>query len=412
MKIVILGGGIVGVSCALELTRAGHQVIVVEKCRIGHGCSFGNAGWMTPCFAFPLPMPGMFLKATKWLLQPSSPLYIKPEPSVLLAQWMFRFLRSMNPQQAEKSIEALVKLSQLSLLKYEELANSYDFGFQKKGLLMLAETEKGLKSVAEDSKAVGRLGVPGEVLSRDQVLKLEPRLKGEFFGAVYYPAEAHAEPLKVVQALAREAQRHGATLIEDCHFQSLRENSQGKVLSVLTSQGEIEADQFILATGSWSQSLGSVVDLKIPILGGKGYSMLTPRTANHPLIPIMILEKKIAITPHRETLSIAGTLELVDQDFSISHHRVQAIVEGARKHLDLVPSFPEGEPWRGLRPCTPDGVPLIGPHPRKKNFLIACGHQMLGLQTGFGTGRLIASWVDAKPIEACYDIFAPARFES
>ena len=410
MRVIILGGGIIGVSAALEMARSGHSVTVLEKGQVGHGCSFGNAGWLTPCFAFPLPMPGMFLKATKWLLQPSSPLYIKPEPSALLAQWMFRFLRSMNPEQASRSIEALVKLSQLSLQKYEELARHADFGFQKKGLLMLAQTEKGLNSVTEDSKAVARWGVPGSRLHRDQVLELEPNLKGQFYGGVYYPEEAHAEPLKIVQAMAAEAKKLGVQFIENCTFESLKSGKQGRIEAVQTSQGDFSADLFVLATGSWSQALGQAIDLKIPILGGKGYSMRTPRKENHPKIPVMILEKKIAITPHRDELSIAGTLELVDQDFSISQNRVRGIVEGARQHLHLSEDFPQGEPWRGLRPCTPDGVPMVGYHPRKSNLILACGHQMLGLQTGFGTGTLVAKLAANQELEACYSVFNPGRF--
>jgi D-amino-acid dehydrogenase len=423
MKIIVVGAGIVGTSSALELARNGHEVTLIDQGQVGHGCSFGNAGWMTPCFAFPLPMPGMLLKATKWLMLPSSPLYIKPDPSFLLMNWLIRFLRSMNEEQAQKSIEALVKLSQLSLKKYAALAEDYDFGFQQKGLLMLTQTTDGLAGAIKDSQSVARWDVPSQILNKQQVLELEPHLHGEFHGAVYYPAEAHAEPLKVVQALAQEAQKLGVKILENCQFLSLNhENTQGelrKVASLNTSQGELSADLFVMATGSWSQALSQTLDLNIPILGGKGYSMLTPTTSQHPKIPVMILEKKIAITPHKDVLSIAGTLELVNQDFSITQGRVDAIVKGAQEHLHLTESFPHETPWRGLRPCTPDGIPLLGYHPKSTNMILACGHQMLGLQTGFGTGTLVAELAGnlepkktpaKKYWEACYDIFHPGRF--
>jgi D-amino-acid dehydrogenase len=415
MKVVVIGGGIIGCSSALELAKSGHEVTLVDQGQIGYGCSFGNAGWLTPCFAFPLPMPGMLFKATKWLLQPSSPLYIKPEPSLLLAFWLSRFLRSMNSAQAEKSIEALVKLSQLSLKKYEELAKHRDFGLQKKGLLMLAKTKEGLASAEKDSEAVLRWQVPRQILNnREAVLDLEPALRGDFAGAVFYPGEAHAEPLRVVQAIAEEAKALGVQILEDTQFFSLQQE-KNRVVAIQTSKGELSADCFVLATGSWSHELARVVDLNIPILGGKGYSMLTPTTDQHPKIPIMILEKKIAITPHKQQLSIAGTLELVNQDFSITKSRVQAIVDGAKEHLHLDPSFPNAEPWRGLRPCTPDGLPMIGWHPKKENFVLACGHQMLGLQTGLGTGAIVAELIDNRPVKAvhwqeAYREFNPSRF--
>ncbi|RYZ87918.1 MAG: FAD-dependent oxidoreductase, partial [Proteobacteria bacterium] len=156
------------------------------------------------------------------------------------------------------------------------------------------------------------------------------------------------------------------------------------------------ANQVIMATGSWSKDLAQKLRLRVPILGGKGYALIVPPLEVQPQHPMMLVEKKIAITPRKNSLRIAGTLELVDQDFSITHRRVEAIKKGAREFLDLPAELKVEELWAGLRPCTPDGVPLIGYHNKITNLMMAVGHQMLGLQSGTGTGLLVADLVEGK----------------
>ncbi len=204
--VVIIGGGIIGLSCAVELAKAGRQVVLIEKGDIGRGCSYGNAGWMTPCFAMPLPMPGYFFQSLKWLVNPESPLYIKPSPSVLLAKWLWLFMRSMNEKQAGAAIEALVLLSKISLREYEKLAQEFpEMGFEKKGLLMVSQTQFGVQAAKEEMDLVARYGVPGRLMGGEETKEFEPCLRGPIQGAVYFPEEAHAEPLKVVQALGKKA---------------------------------------------------------------------------------------------------------------------------------------------------------------------------------------------------------------
>ncbi len=402
-------------SCAVQLSRRGANVVVIEKGKIGHGCSFGNAGWMTPCFAMPLPLPGMLLKSIRWLLNPDGPVYVKPVPSPLLLRWLLGFLLSMNRKQADAAIEALVELSKVSLEEYRKLNEKYpdSFGYAQKGLLMVGQSTEGVRSAVEEMNWVSKYGVPGKELSVSEIRAQEPSLTGPLAGGVYFPNEAHCEPLAMVQTLRKEATSLGVKVIEDCSMLGALLMG-GRVQSIRTTHGPMTAEFYVLATGSWSTQLSKNFKLNVPILGGKGYSMQIDPLEPQPSHPIMLVEKKVAITPHRDFLRIAGTLELVNQDFSISNRRVRAILNGAREFLPIAESVTESsvQPslWRGLRPCTPDGVPMIGFCRNSKNLVLACGHQMLGLQSGMGTGRLVGDLMEGKEPWLKTEVFNPNRF--
>lgn len=413
-SVTIIGGGIIGLSCAVKLGEAGADVVVIEKNEVGYSCSYGNAGWMTPCFAMPLPMPGMLMKSMKWMLNPSGPLYIKPVPSVLLSQWLTRFLLSMTEAKAQAAIEALVKLSLKSLQDYKMLALEYpEIEMQQKGLLMVSATRDGVKAATQEMELVAKHGIPGKYLTGEQIKEFEPALRGNLLGGVYFSQEAHAEPLKVVQALAKKAQKLGVEILEHTEFQKANITTDGKnkkIKSIQTSNGEMVSDAFVLAAGSWSQALADDLSLNVPILGGKGYALIVDKLQAQPEVPIMIVDRKIAITPRANSLRIAGTLELVNQDFSITERRVKAIFDGAKEFLQIPNDIKVHETWRGLRPCTPDGVPLIGWAKNYNNLMMACGHQMLGLQAGLGTGQLVSDLVVKGTSDLQRAVYDPARF--
>ncbi|MGZ3698776.1 MAG: NAD(P)/FAD-dependent oxidoreductase [Bdellovibrionota bacterium] len=390
-EVLVIGAGVVGLACARDLALRGASVTVIDKGELGNGCSYGNAGWITPCFALPLPMPGMLLKSVGWLLNPESPLYIHPQPSLLLARWLLRFLLSMNRKHLKPSVAALTELSKFSLEAYQELDRELPgrIHFEKNGLLLVTKTDGGMRAALTEMRLMAGHGISGRELNRAEVRKLEPAVTGEVLGGVYFPDEAHAEPMEVVRALAESATRAGAKLQTRTEVFDF-EIAQGLVRAVRTTRGTIAADQFVLATGSWSTRLARRLGINVPVLGGKGYAIVTAPLEPSPKIPLMLVERKIAVTPRQGSVRLAGTLELVNQDDAITPRRVDAIVRGSREFLN-VPEHPEiREVWRGLRPCTPDGVPIIGPAAKLANLLIVAGHQMLGLQSAPGTGRLAA----------------------
>lgn len=412
--VLVIGGGIVGACVAreLKLAQPSREVTLIEKGTVGHGCSFANAGWLTPCFSMPLPQPGMFWKSVGWLLDSESPLHIQPKPSLLLARWMWRFLRAMNRPQMERAVAVLTALSSHSLEFYRALDQRQRIEFSQLGLLLVSGTGDGLRYANLELELMLGRGIEGQRLSRDELLAFEPSLKPLVKGGVFFPGEATCEPLRAVEAVVQEFLQAGGRIQKAEAYDF--EIKAGRIASVQMTAGRISAETVVLATGSWSRELARALGLKIPILGGKGYSMSLPREFVQPSRPIMIVDRKIAVTPRPQGLRLAGTLELVDQDFAISPARVRTIQNGAREYLTGLDGTSEAsftDLWRGLRPCTPDGVPLIGRSNRLDNLYYCTGHQLLGLQSAPGSARLLADLLLARTPLTDPDPFRPSRFE-
>ena len=407
VDVVVLGGGVVGVACALELARRGRGVTVVERDRIGSGCSHGNAGWLTPSLALPLPAPGVVRKALGWLLDADSPFYIQPRFDFELFGWLLRFWASTGRARFERGVEALVGLSRWSCAAWAELAaHGAEFGYRPVGMISIFEHPEALAAARAGIELVGRFGVPHEVWSAEEVREREPAVAGPVAGAYFFPEDAHCEPHLAVAALAEEARRAGVVFLEQTEAFGV-EREGDLVRRVLTTRGPIGARDIVLATGAWSKSFGRRLGLRIPVLGAKGYTLIVPRLERQPVRSLMLAERKVAIVPHQATLRLSGTLELVDEDLSITHRRVDGIVRAVRGMVPLPDPLPVVELWRGLRPCTPDGLPMIGRARGHRNVWLATGHQMTGLKTSPGTGRLLAELMDGAAPS-----FDPAPFRA
>jgi len=411
MHVTIVGAGVIGMSAALDLTRRGVAVTVLDRGEVGGGCSYGNAGWLTPCFATPLPAPGVLTKSLSWLLDPDSPLYIKPSIDPSWMRWMARFVLATTAGRFERGTQALMALSRFSLGAYAALDRELPgaFGFSQKGLLMIAQTPATFADACRDARAMERRGVTIRILTPEQVAELEPALRGPIAGGVYFPDEAHCEPLAAVEAMARSAQRLGAVVESGVEVLGFRDAS-GRIEGLRTTRGVLDVDRVVLATGSWSKALARGLGLRVPVLGGKGYAVTVRGIDPPPRLPIKVVDRRIAITPREDSVRLAGTLELVDGDLSITARRVEAIIRGSRTVLDLPDPPDVVEVWRGLRPCSPDGLPLIGFAPRHVNLVLATGHQMCGLHTAPGTGRLVGDLLTGAVPSFDPEPFRPDRF--
>jgi D-amino-acid dehydrogenase len=387
--IAIIGGGVIGVASAVELARRGAQVTVLERDRIGHGCSYGNAGWLTPSQAVPLANPSMLLKSFKWMFDPDSPLYIQPRLDPALIRWLIGFLLASRTSKFERGTAALVELCRMSVDLWEELAtrSPETFGFERHGLLAVYENAASLEAARPGVDLVCRSGVRAERWTADEIREREPAVTGRQAGGYFYPDDAHCEPYRAVKALEAEARALGVRFLEGTEVYRISNGAGPRRLT--TTHGEISAGQLVIATGPWSEALGKMLGLRLPVIGAKGYSIVLPPGDPQPSRSIYLVERKIAVNPHRDALRIAGTLELVRDDFSINARRVDVILRGAKGMLNIEETAPR-EIWRGLRPCTPDGMPLIGRARGRGDVWLATGHQMAGLKTAPGTGLLLA----------------------
>ena len=388
--VAIIGGGVIGAACAVELARRGAQVTVLERDRVGHGCSYGNAGWLTPSQAVPLANPSMLLTSFKWMLDPDSPLYIQPRLDPAFVRWLIEFLLASRTSKFERGAAALVELCRVSVDLWEDVAKRRPeaFGFERSGLLAVYESTSSLEAARRGIDLVCRSGVRAERWTADEIRDIEPAVTGRQVGGYFYPDDAHCEPYGAVKALEAEACALGARFLEGTEVYRISNGAGSRRLA--TTRGEIRAGQVVIATGPWSEALGKMLGLRLPVIGAKGYSVVLPRSDPHPKRSIYLAGRKIAVNPHRDALRIAGTLELVRHDFSINARRVDVIVQGAKAMLDLAEVPASCEIWRGLRPCTPDGMPLIGRARGRGDVWLATGHQMTGLKTAPGTGLLLA----------------------
>jgi D-amino-acid dehydrogenase len=396
--VLVLGGGVVGVACARELARRGRRVVVLDRDRIGRGCSFGNAGWLTPSIAFPLAAPGLVRKAARWLLDPESPFYIQPRADPALLLWLVRFLLATRRSRFERGAAALVAMARWSVDAWQEIAarSPLPFGFERNGLLVIHETEAGLAAGRADAAMTARFGIASEAWSADELRDREPAVRGTPRGAIHYPGDAHCEPYAAVGALAEDARADGAMFVEGAEVTGV-ERSGGAVAAVHTSRGRFAARDVVLAAGAWSGALGRTLGLRLPMRGGKGYTLVLARLDPQPARSLYLAERKVAVNPHADALRLSGTLELVDGDLSVNRRRVDGIVRSARGLLDLPEPLEVRELWCGLRPCLPDGMPAIGRARGSRNLWLATGHQMTGLKAAPGTARLLAELMSGEP---------------
>jgi D-amino-acid dehydrogenase len=410
--VLIIGGGVMGVASAYYLAKDGVSVTVIDKGRIGHACSYGNAGWLTPSHAVPLPSPGAVRKGLKWMFDKDSPLYIKPRLSGALYAWLWRFARSATQRHLEYGANILMPFGRESLNLYQQFVAEHpqtDIGFHQRGLLMVCRTEDGMHHARREAELAARQDLPHQVMSVDELRAFEPAVNGPIVGGVYLPAEADAEPLATVLAMAEAAKAHGAVFLPHTEVYDL-ERAGSRITGLRTTAGMMTADRYVLATGSWSPRFAESLGLNIPVQGGKGYAMILDPIDPMPRGPMSLVETKVAVTPRADSLRLAGTMEIAGLDESITVRRLRAILRGAANYIN-VPDEPKiSEVWRGLRPCTPDGLPMIGRIGRWDNGWIATGHAMLGFTLGAATGRLMADLLQERRPLVDPRPFDPERF--
>jgi D-amino-acid dehydrogenase len=388
--IVIVGGGVVGVCSAYYLARRGLSVTLVEKGEIAAGSSYGNAGLIVPSHSVPLAAPGVLRQGLRWMLDAESPFYIQPRPSRALVRWLLRFRRACTADHVRRSIPVIRDLSRASLDLYRELAAlpGLDFGFRQDGVLAVFRTAAGLQHGRQEAAVLEGAGIAAKVLDAESARALEPALRADLAGGVHFPDDAHLTPDRFVRGLARVADGLGAHVLTHTEVLGFTRRG-GRIASVETTRGDLAADQVVLAAGSWSGHVAAGLGLDLPIEAAKGYSVTSELPPSGPRIPLLLGESRVAVTPMGDTLRFAGTLELAGLDLTINRRRVAAIRRAVPLYLSEQP-YVLREIWRGLRPCSPDGLPYLGRSARHENLIVATGHAMIGVSLGPVTGALVA----------------------
>jgi D-amino-acid dehydrogenase len=412
-NIAIIGGGIIGLSTAYYLNKAGHHVTIFDKGNLNDNCSIGNAGMIVPSHIIPLAAPGMISKGIRWMFNAKSPFYVRPRLSGDLIKWGMKFYTHANHKHVEQSIPLLKEISALSKILYRQLAEEkiFDFGYEERGLLMLFQTNETEKEEIEAAEVANKNGVEAHVLSPSEIQRLEPAVKVNAKGGVYFPDDAHLVPQQLISNLVHHLRDKGVVIFSNATAEDFVVKSE-KVLSVQVKQEHHKFDEFIIATGAWSGIFCGKLNIDLLMQSGKGYSFTLNDVAKNVRIPSLLLEGRVAVTPMGSSLRFGGTMEISGTDLSINMNRVKGIVETIPKYYpEMTVETPNPKMvWSGLRPCSPDGLPYIGRSAKYKNLIIATGHSMMGMSLGPATGKLVTELVNETQTSMDISKFNPQRF--
>lgn len=418
-RVLVVGGGVIGLCTALYCARRGWRVTVVE--RNGEqrdGCSFQNAGIIVPSHFVPLAAPGMVALGLKWMLNPASPFYIKPRASLELFDWVLKFWRAANAGHVRRAAPVLRDLALASRDCFEKLATpENDFGFVKSGTLMLCRTRHALEEETRTADQARALGISAEVLDAGQTAAIDPGVRMDVAGSVYYASDCRISPARLMGGLQRRLAQAGAQFLWNTEVTKWRVDDNNEdnrtVRAAKSSDGrEIEADEFVLSAGSWSPRLARALGIKLPMQAGKGYSLTLSRPRQSPQHCAILTEARVAVTPMDGALRFAGTMEIAGLNEDITPARVRGIIDAVpRYYPDLDAADFEGiEPWRGLRPCSPDGLPYLGRTARYSNLVVATGHAMMGVTLGPITGSLAADILSGEKPALDLALLSPDRY--
>ncbi len=410
--VLIIGGGVIGLAAAYALLKRGAAVTVVEQHDVGAGSSWGNAGWIVPSYSVPLASPHALGDGLRWMRDPTSPFYIRPRWEPALWAWLARFVWASRPAQMARGIPVLRDLGQASqsLLETWIAQEGWACGYQRRGVLTLYLTEEASRAGEAEARLLRQYGIAAEMLDRQAVLARVPQAEPAV-GGLLTPNDAHLDPSALLQALATSVRALGGRILTQTRVQGFR--FQGpRVAAVLAGEKQFRPQHIVLAAGAWSADVGKMLGLRLPIQAAKGYSLTFEHPPTLPPMPLMLGESKVAVTPlPNGRLRLAGTLELAGLSTDINARRVAALLTAARRYLGMdLSHLPQPQPWAGLRPCTPDGLPIIGRAPGLQNVFLATGHCMLGVSLAAVTGELVAQQISGEPTTLPLPPLRAARF--
>ncbi len=406
--VLVVGGGAIGVCCALELAAGGASVTLLERgAALGAGCSSGSAGLICPGHSAPIATPAALRAGLSYLTRPDSPFYLRPRPQLL--PWLGRYVAACTPGRARRAATVIRELSELSLARFAELAEAgIEFGLERRGLLTVFATEDRFADARREAREQASLAP--QVLDRAAVRALEPAVGGEPVGGVYYPGDAHCDPARFVQAVGEAARAAGVQIRTGVEVLALRRRDR-RIEALQTTAAEVRAPTIVLAAGAWTPVLAKQAGVFVPVEGGKGYHVDYESAPSDPSLPVAMHEARVVATPLSGRLRLAGTLELSGLDERVSRTRVDAIVRAGARGIAGLQGRRAVEVWRGLRPCSPDGLPIVGRPEHVENLVLATGHATMGLTLAPITGRLVAEIVAGIAPSYDLDHLRPQRFQ-
>ena len=410
-NIIVIGGGIIGLCSAYYLNKEGHHVTIIDQSNMDAGASYVNAGYLSPSHIIPLSAPGVMKQGLKWMFDTSSPLYIKPRLNLDFIRWVWAFNKSCSHSHVKKAAPVIRDISVLSQKLYDEIKKSegFSYHYDKKGLLMLCQTEHMLEEEMKMARMAQELGLEAREVSATELKIMEPNVEINAIGAAYFKCDHHSTPQEFMKEMKAHLKKEGVTFLTNEKVEDL-EVDHGRIVGIKTDKQDLKADEYVLAAGSWSGILSKKLGLKLLMQAGKGYRINTAKPTGIS-IPAILAEAKAAVTPMNGFTRFAGTMEIAGINHDINKVRVEAIARAAHSYYPNIElSVEEKENAAcGLRPVSPDGLPYIGKSNKCDNLTIAAGHAMMGWSMATATGKLVSEIISGQKTSLELEPFSPDR---
>ena len=401
-RVVVVGGGVIGACCSYYLAKRGAAVTVVERDEIGRGASYGNAGTIAPGHG-PINKPGRVKQALKSMCDQLSPLYVAPRWDPVLMKWLWQFKNKCTMEHVEHCMNLLGPLGHASCELFEQLISeeALDCGYRQEGYYEIYRSEAALAAVAAEAELALSHGYRPQALDGGAMREREPSVNRSVVGAMFFPEAGTVNPHRFVLEMAARSERHGATIVSGSRVTEVVIRG-GRVGGVRTDDGdELAASSVVIAAGAYTPELTLKLGIPLPMQAAKGYHRdRHPAVGRTPALrnTCMLGEKSVFCTPMDGFVRFAGTLEFSGLNEEIRRPRLEQLTNAAKLYFDGMEDDTALSEWCGLRPCMPDGLPVIGPVPGLDGLFMATGHGMLGLTLGPVTGRLVAECVlDGRP---------------
>jgi D-amino-acid dehydrogenase len=415
MRIVILGSGVIGVTTAWYLAKAGHEVTVIDR-QPGPALetSFGNAGQISPGYASPWAAPGIPLKALKWMVQRHAPLAFKPDGTLFQLQWMWQMLRNCTPERYAVNKERMVRLAEYSRDCFKLLRAEAGISYEgrQQGTMQLFRTEEQYQNAQKDIQVLQETGVPFELLGREELARAEPALgavKNKLVGSLRLPNDETGDCRLFTTRLAEMAADLGVKFRYDMPIDRLV--VQGDAICGVQCGAEVvTADKYVLALGSYSTALLKPW-IGIPVYPLKGYSITVPivDASRAPVSTILDESYKIAVTRFDDRIRVGGMAEIAGFDKRLKPRRRETLEMVVNDLFPGAGDTARASFWTGLRPMTPDGTPIVGRSPLR-NLYLNTGHGTLGWTMSCGSGQLLADLISAKKPAIRADDLSVSRY--
>ncbi|MBN19085.1 MAG: FAD-dependent oxidoreductase [Chloroflexi bacterium] len=408
--VIVIGGGIIGICASYYLQKSGKKVVLLEQNQVGTGSSYGNTGWIVPSHSIPIKSPGT-LQTLKWLLNPKSPFYIKPTFNIDLWDWLIKFRKYSSSSNIENRISLSTKLSQESLNLYKEIIQSENIHceFEQKGIIQLHNDERSFEEGVKDAELLRLNGIKSNILIQKELKLIEPSIKSNIYGGIHFINDAYLNPFTTVSSLANIFIKNGGIIYPNTQVEDLHINGN-KITSISTNKGIYTSKYIVLATGAWSSKLMKKIGVNLPIQPAKGYSISFKNTKNTPTRPLILSETRVGISPFNNYFRAAGTLELSGLNLKIAPKRIESIKKAIHSYIDIDLKNSSEDIWCGMRPLSPDGLPLIGLTSKIDNLMISTGHSTTGVTLAAVTGKIIQQLIDSQKPLIDIEKLSPNRF--